>query len=77
MARQRRPHVRTDPLGEYVVDRFLSLRDAMEIEEKLRDVWQWLPVEMPGFSVDLFAEAVVSYPGPGTPTSPSSLSASS
>jgi predicted transcriptional regulator len=58
------------PLGEYVADRFLSLRDAMEVEEKLRDVWQWLPVEMPGFSVDLFADATVSYPGPGYPYEP-------
>jgi len=57
-------------LGEYVADRFLTLRTAMEIEEKLRDVWQWLPVEMPGFSVDLFADAVVSYPGPGYPYEP-------
>lgn len=58
------------PFGEYVADRFLALRDAMEVEEKLRDVWQWLPVEMPGFSVDLFADAVVSYPGPGYPYEP-------
>lgn len=58
------------PLGEYVADRFLALRDAMEVEEKLRDVWQWLPVEMPGFSVDLFADAVVSSPGPGYPYEP-------
>lgn len=28
------------PLGEYVADRFLDLRDAMETERKLRDVWQ-------------------------------------
>ncbi|WP_372910323.1 helix-turn-helix transcriptional regulator [Salinigranum sp.] len=58
------------PLGEYVADRFFSLRDAMDIEKKLRDVWQWLPVEMPGFAVDLFADAVVSYPGPGYPYEP-------
>ncbi|MGQ5518082.1 MULTISPECIES: helix-turn-helix transcriptional regulator [Halococcus] len=58
------------PLGEYVADRFLALRGAMEIEEKLREVWQWLPVEMPGFSVGLFADAVVSYPGPGYPYEP-------
>ncbi|REA00589.1 transcriptional regulator [Haloferax sp. Atlit-6N] len=58
------------PLGEYVADQFLSLRDAMAVEEKLRDVWQWLPVEMPGFSVDLFADATVSYPGPGYPYEP-------
>jgi len=37
----------------------------METERKLRDVWRWLPRGMDGFSVDLFADAVVSYPGPG------------
>ena len=57
-------------LGEYVADRFLTLRDAMEVEAKLRDVWRWLPLEMEGFSVDLFADAVVSYPGPGYPYEP-------
>ena len=58
------------PLGEFVAERFLGLREAMEIERKLRDVWQWLPREMEGFSVDLFADAVVSYPGPGYPYEP-------
>lgn len=58
------------PLGEFVAERFLDLRKAMEIEHKLRDVWQWLPREMEGFSVDLFADAVVSYPGPGYPYEP-------
>ncbi|MFC7047244.1 helix-turn-helix transcriptional regulator [Halobacteriaceae archaeon GCM10025711] len=57
-------------LGEFVADRFLDLRDAMSIERKLRDVWEWLPREMAGFSVDLFADAVVSYPGPGYPYEP-------
>jgi predicted transcriptional regulator len=58
------------PLGDFVADRFLALRDAMVVEEKLRDVWQWLPHEMPGFSVELFADAVVSFPGPGYPYEP-------
>ncbi|USZ71744.1 helix-turn-helix transcriptional regulator [Natronosalvus halobius] len=57
-------------LGEFVAERFLELREAMEIEHKLRDVWQWLPREMEGFSVDLFTDAVVSYPGPGYPYEP-------
>ncbi|WP_222914534.1 transcriptional regulator [Natrinema sp. SYSU A 869] len=57
-------------LGEFVADRFLDLRDAMEVERKLRDVWQWLPREMEGFSADLFANAVVSYPGPKYPYEP-------
>lgn len=58
------------PLGEFVAERFAALRDAMETEAKLRDVWRWLPREIEGFSVDLFADAVVSYPGPGYPYEP-------
>lgn len=58
------------PLGEFVFRHFFDLRDAMSIERKLRDVWRWLPREMEGFSVDLFADAVVSRPGPGYPYDP-------
>lgn len=58
------------PLGAFVADRFAGLREAMETEAKLRDVWQWLPREMDGFSVDLLADAVVAYPGPGYPYEP-------
>lgn len=58
------------PLGEFIADQFLDLREAMEIERKLRDVWQWLPREMEGFNIDLFTNAVVSYPGPGYPYEP-------
>lgn len=58
------------PLGEFVADRFADLREAMGTERKLRDVWQWLPREMAGFTVDVFADAVVSYPGPGYPYQP-------
>ncbi|AUV84108.1 transcriptional regulator (plasmid) [Salinigranum rubrum] len=64
------PTYELTPLGEFVAERFLDFREAMEIERKLRDVWQWLPREMEGFSVDLFADAVVSYPGPGYPYEP-------
>lgn len=64
------PTYELTPLGEFVAERFLGLREAMTIERKLRDVWQWLPREMEGFSVDLFADAVVSYPGPGYPYEP-------
>lgn len=58
------------PLGEFVTERFADLCDAMETERKLRDVWRWLPREMEGFSVELFADAVVSYPGPAYPYEP-------
>jgi predicted transcriptional regulator len=58
------------PLGEFVAERFGALRDAMETERKLRDVWPWLPREMAGFSAELFEDAVVAYPGPGYPYEP-------
>jgi predicted transcriptional regulator len=58
------------PLGAFVAERFTYLHEGMETERKLRDVWQWLPREMKGFSVELFADAVVSYPGPGYPYEP-------
>ncbi|WP_227353035.1 helix-turn-helix transcriptional regulator [Haladaptatus salinisoli] len=57
-------------LGEFVAERFMDLREAMETEQKLRDVVPWLPREMEGFTVDLFTDATVSYPGPGYPYQP-------
>ncbi|WP_254525001.1 helix-turn-helix transcriptional regulator [Natrinema caseinilyticum] len=64
------PTYELTPLGEYVAERFGTLCDAMETERTLRDVWRWLPREMEGFSVDLFDDAVVSYPGPNYPYEP-------
>lgn len=64
------PTYELTPLGEFVAERFADLRDAMETERKLRDVWLWLPREMDGFSVELFADAVIAYPGPGYPYEP-------
>jgi predicted transcriptional regulator len=64
------PTYELTPLGEFVAERFGELHDAMETEMKLRDVWQWLPREMEGFSAELFADAVVSYPAPGYPYEP-------
>lgn len=57
-------------LGEFVAERFAGLREAMETERTLRDVSPWLPREMDGFSIDLFSDPVVSYPGPGYPYEP-------
>lgn len=64
------PMYELTPLGEFVAQRFADLRDALQTERKLREVWRWLPREMEGFTVDLFADAVVAYPGPGYPYEP-------
>ena len=57
-------------LGTFVTERFVDLREAMRTERALRGVVPWLPSEMEGFTVDLFAGATVSYPGPGYPYQP-------
>ncbi|WP_290813217.1 winged helix-turn-helix domain-containing protein [Halovivax sp.] len=57
-------------LGEFVADRLAEFVDAMTIERQLRDVWRWLPHEFDGFSVELFSDVDVTYPGPGYPDRP-------
>jgi predicted transcriptional regulator len=57
-------------LGEFVTDRLEEFVDVMALERRLRDVSPWLPYELDGFRIDLLADAVVSYPGPGYPYEP-------
>ncbi len=57
-------------LGEFVADRLAEFVDAMTIEHRLRDVWQWLPHEFDGFSADLFTDVEVTRPNPGYPDKP-------
>ena len=64
------PTYELTPLGTFVAERFAELQAAMDTERKLRDVWRWLPREMEGFSVELFADATIAYPGPGYPYEP-------
>jgi predicted transcriptional regulator len=61
---------RLTPLGEFVTERFLDLREGMKTGERLREVWQWLPKEMEGFTVEYFEDAVVAYPGSQYPYMP-------
>ena len=57
-------------LGEFVADRLSEFVDAMTIEHQLRDVWHWLPHDFDGFSIELFSDVDVTYPGPGYPDRP-------
>ncbi|WP_137289173.1 helix-turn-helix transcriptional regulator [Natronorubrum halophilum] len=57
-------------LGEFVTERFAELWSGMSTARTLRDVWQWLPHEMDGFTVDLFEDAEVAAPGPEYPYRP-------
>lgn len=54
-------------LGRFVTDEFLRLVDRVETEHALRDVWQWFPTDLPGFTVELFTDAVISSPDPDLP----------
>ncbi|WP_247002406.1 helix-turn-helix transcriptional regulator [Halosolutus gelatinilyticus] len=64
------PRYELTPLGEFVAERFLQLREGMKTGTTLREVWQWLPQEMEGFAVEYFEDAVVAYPGPNYPYEP-------
>ncbi|QLK25908.1 MarR family transcriptional regulator [Natrinema zhouii] len=46
-------------LGGFVASGMRELIDRLETEQKLRDVWQWLPIEASGFSIEMGADAVV------------------
>ena len=56
----------TDP-GEFVADEFLRLVDRMGTEHALRDVWQWFPTDLPGCTMSLFADAVITVPETSSP----------
>jgi predicted transcriptional regulator len=69
VVRDGRPYELTR-LGEFVAEELVEFCESMATERKLRDVWRWLPSEMSRFDVELFEDAVVSYPGPGYPSQP-------
>ena len=57
-------------LGEFVATRLRAFRDDMRLEHAVREVWRWLPHELEDFTIELFADLVVSRPGPGYPYQP-------
>ena len=66
VAREGRRYELTD-FGRFVAEEFLQLVDRMETERALQEVWGWFPTDLPGFTVDRFADAVVSTPDPDLP----------
>jgi predicted transcriptional regulator len=46
-------------LGSFVATGIEDLVERIETQQDLRDVWQWLPPESSGFTVDMCADAVV------------------
>ncbi|PCR89534.1 helix-turn-helix transcriptional regulator [Natrinema ejinorense] len=46
-------------LGAFVASGMRELVERIETEQKLRDVWQWLPAEASGFTIEMGSNAVV------------------
>ncbi|MCU4740569.1 MarR family transcriptional regulator [Halobacteria archaeon AArc-m2/3/4] len=46
-------------LGTFVASGLQDLLDRIETEHTLRDVWQWLPTEESGFTLEMGTDAVV------------------
>jgi len=57
-------------LGAFVATGMAELIERVEIEQKLRDVWQLLPDEDSGFTIDMCSEATVTVAGPEDPSRP-------
>ena len=49
----------TTPLGAFVASAVAELIERLDTERKLRDVWQWLPGEESGFTIEMCSDAVV------------------
>lgn len=60
----------TTPLGGFVATAMSELLDRLETERKLRDVWEWLPDEETGFSVEMCLDATVTVASAENPYSP-------
>ena len=46
-------------LGVFVAAGMQELIDRVETEQALRDVWQWLPSEASGFTIEMISDALV------------------
>lgn len=57
-------------LGGFVAAGMRELIERMETEQQLRDVWQWLPTQASGFTIEMASDAVVTVAGADDPYGP-------
>ncbi|WP_265111044.1 helix-turn-helix transcriptional regulator [Halosolutus halophilus] len=57
-------------LGAFVASGMQELIERIEIEHTLRDIWEWLPSEASGFTIEMASEAVVTDAGADDPYGP-------
>ncbi|NIS35129.1 MAG: MarR family transcriptional regulator, partial [Actinobacteria bacterium] len=60
----------TTPLGAFIASAMADLIDRFETERQLREVWQRLPGEETGFTIDMCTGAVVTRAGADDPYAP-------
>ena len=60
----------TTPLGAFVASAMAELIERVEIERNLRHVWQWLPDEESGFTIEMCTDAVVTVAEANNPYGP-------
>ena len=58
------------PLGTFIASAMAELIERVETERKVRDVWQWLPDEESGFTVEMCTDAVVTVAEADNPYAP-------
>lgn len=61
---------RTTQLGSFVAGSLAELVDRLETERSLRDVWQWLPGEDEGLTIEMCSDAVVTVADADNPYRP-------
>lgn len=57
-------------LGAFVATGMEALIERTETEQRLRHVWQWLPTEASGFTIEMASDAVVTESRADTPYEP-------
>lgn len=57
-------------LGSFIATAMRDVINQVETERKLRDVWQWLPDQASGFTLDMCTDAVVTIADAGAPYRP-------
>lgn len=58
------------PLGAFIASAVAELIERMEVERKLRDVWQYLPDEESGYTIEMCVDATVTVAEPDNPYAP-------
>jgi predicted transcriptional regulator len=58
------------PLGRIVAEEFTDFHELLQTEHKLRDIGQWLPIDLFEFDITHLAEATITTPTPDDPTAP-------